>query len=116
MFAATTAGTITTAAVGCGVSIVATPIGGAAAGAGVGVAVSGGLTKLGTKLAKKYPCLKEEAKKQAALNELKTEMRAEFQQMLKDQLAADKAAAVLDTAGMTVEPQDSQEVCSDCEA
>lgn len=108
LFAATSTATICTAAVGCGVSIVATPIGGAAAGAGVGVAASGALTKLGTRLAKKYPCLKEQAKAQAALDALKAEMRQE----MADQIATLQAAQV--NIGVAQEEADC-EGGKDCE-
>lgn len=85
-------------AVGCGVSAVATPVVGAVAAAGAGVVTSAALTKYGTKLANKYPCLKDKAQAQAALAEMKREILAE----MGDQISAAVKAETL------------KMVCEDC--
>lgn len=61
----------------------ATPVGGVIAGVATGIATSGAVTKYSTKLLKKYPCTKELARNQAALDALKAEMLDEMKDMLK---------------------------------
>lgn len=105
-FFASASATVGVGAIGCGVSVAATPIGGAIAAAGAGVVSSAALTKYGTKLAKKYPCLKEQAKAQAALEEMKREILAEM----------DNKIAALANEKLTMQADGpSEEVeCGDC--
>jgi len=77
--------TLCTATATAGLTIVATPIGGAVGGTATAVATSGAFQKYTTKLAKKYPCLKEMAKQQAALHNMKKEMIEETKALLKEQ-------------------------------
>jgi len=86
MFLASSGATIATAGCAGGMTVVATPVGGAIAGVATGIATSGAVNKYSTKLLAKYPCTKELAKQQAALDGLKAEMLQEMQRMLDAQL------------------------------
>ncbi|CAK0877349.1 unnamed protein product, partial [Prorocentrum cordatum] len=93
LYLAQTGAALTVGTVGTVASVLGTPIAGVAAGGGTAAVTSGMLVKYTTKLTKKYPCLKEKAKQEQMLADLKADIMKEI-----DARDRAKAEAELETA------------------